>query len=381
MQIQEEYDLNIYVDEINIFDAPGVIFRSAEITEAICSPVPICKLELQVPLGWFDGRAIVDGTLLRFEIKDESQLLYENLKFRLFNINKIDIDQQFAQLTMEGLLDFYAGYQQHNDLNIYATSANVFRNVAKTFNLEAEIDDTNDEQLWVAAENNLYQFLAQTARHGWADETSAMFWCMDRHKILLYKNLTSLFRTRSTTIGKFVQLFRPDSTKKVYGYTKANGAISAGYENLINQGYGGEDHYFDLLSYDWKSVSARKVVAESNLINISKELSNGLAQSWYPFDVGNFHKNYWLAKKQNERILSTYSTYVNVATSYFMPYRLGQIVNFEYTDSQDQDNKIKAMSGTFAICAIKIMMNTRAITCNLQLVMQGLNGLADRETY
>ena len=75
---------------------------------------------------------------------------------------------------------------------------------------------------------------------------------------------------------------------------------------MIYGGYGGIDNYFDLIDYQWKEVSAKKVIAESNILNISKELSQGLAQEWYPFDVGNFHKNYWLAKiKTNEYYLHT----------------------------------------------------------------------------
>ena len=282
---------------------------------------------------------------------------------------------------MHGLLDFYDGYSHSNEFNIYGNSSDVFKQVAERFQLTSEIDETNDTQLWVAGENNLYQFLMDTCTYGWDDETSAMFWCMDRHKILLYKNFTNLLRKRSSTIGQFFQQLATDPSQKIYGYSKANAQVMAGTENIINGGYGGQDHYFSLLDYDWQEVTANKVIAESNLINISKELSHGLAQSFYPFDVGNFHKNYYIAKKQNARILSTYSTYINVASSFFMPYRLGQVTNFTFTDGQDLDNKIKAVSGVFAICAIKINISMKAITCYLQLVMQGLNGISPREVY
>lgn len=382
MKIQETYDLNIYIDELNIFKASGVILVSAEITEAISNPVPQCRLCLVVPLTWINERSIVDGTLIRFEIKSKELGINENLKFRLFKINKIEIMQKSVKVELSGLLDFYQGYQSGNNYNLYATSSEVFRNIAKLNNLTAEIDDTNDLQLWVAGENNLYQFMMNMATYGWVDETSAMFWCMDRHKILLYKNLATLFRQRSTHIGKFIQQLYTDPDKKIYGYSGATASIQAGFENIVNGGYGGKDNYFELLDYDLKEADSKKVIAESNLINISKDLSQGLAQTFYPFDVGNFHSNYYIAKKQNARILSTYSTYVNVAASLFMPYRLGQIVNFEHIDAQDLDNKVKITSGAFAICAIKINISTKDITCILQLVMQGLNGQAPtRETY
>lgn len=382
MKIQDQYDLNIYIDSLNIFEANGVILVAAEITEAISNPVPQCKLCLTVPLDWLDERSIVDGTLIRFEIKNKDLDINENLRFRLFKINKVEIQQKTVKIELSGLLDFYRGYESGNEYNMFAPTSEVFKHIARVNKLTAEIDDTNDEQLWVAGENNTYQFMMKMATHGWIDETSAMFWCMDRHGILLYKDLTRLFAKRSSHIGKFIQQIYTDPSEKVYGYSAADASIQAGYENIVNGGYGGEDHFFNLLDYDLTPVNAKKVVAFSNLINIGKELSHGLAQSFYPLDVGNFHKNYYRAKKQNTRILSTFSTYVNVATTFFMPYRLAQIINFEHIDSQDPNNKVKLTSGLFTICAIKINMTTKDITCFLQLAMQGLNGKAiTREVY
>ena len=57
-------------------------------------------------------------------------------------------------------------------------------------------------------------FLGSVAKHGWNDETSAMVWCFDRHKILLYKNLTRLFRTRSATPWTFIQQPNPNVKEK-----------------------------------------------------------------------------------------------------------------------------------------------------------------------
>lgn len=381
MIIQEEYDVNIYVDSINIFGAPGVAFGALDIYEGITDPVPTCTLSLTVPTGWIDERSLIDGTRIDITIECKLYNISEWLSFRLYNVERIVMNQDFCGLQLSGLLDFYPGYKYSNELNLYGTSADVFKNIAAKFELETEIDNTNDIQLWAAGENNLYQFLGSIAKHGWNDETSAMVWCFDRHKILLYKNLTQLFRTRSATPWTFIQQPNPNIKEKIFGYTNASIQIDAGKENLIYGGYGGVDNYFDVLEYKWKEVSAKKVIAESNIININKELSQGLAQEWYPFDVGNFHKNYWLAKNQNERILSTYSTYVTVECSYLMPYRLCQIVNFVYMDGNSLDNMLKLTTGTYMISAIKISINTKSVTSTLKLAMQGINGTTPREVY
>ena len=383
MNIQETYDVDIFIDGLNLFDAPGVTFVEARILEDLSDPVPSCTLTLSVPLGWINQRSIVDGTKIRFDIKSKRYEISESLYFRLYDILQLSIEQNFCTIKLNGVLDFHQGYRFYNQFNMYGSSSDVFTQVAKQFELKYSIDPTNDYQLWASGENNLYFHLDSIAKYGWIDELSAMIWAFDRHKTLLYKNLTSLFRNRNQKCWSFIQLpSLYNSKEKHYGYASATMQITSGTENLLHEGYGGDDKYFDLLSYQWKYPVARKVIAESNLINISKELSNGLATNWYPFDVGNFHKNYWLARKQNARILATYSTYAILQSQYLMNYRLGQIVKFVLMDSQDDKNSVKMGSGIFIIKSIAMRITLKSITATLKLAMQGLNGQATtRETY
>jgi hypothetical protein len=382
MLVQEVYDLNIFIDDLNIFDAKGVVFVRADIFESIMKPIPTCELEVSIPVSWFDYRSIVDGTKIKFSIVSKKWGIADEYTFRIYNVKKLELNQHFVNVSIEGVIDFFDGYSHANEHNAYGLSSEVFRHIALAYGLESDIDFTNDSQLWVAGENNIYQFFNYMAQRGYINETSAMFWCLDRKKRLLYKNLTDLFRNRQEKIYTFVQTPTPNPSQKQFGYTSAKGSIQAGTNNLKNEGYGGVDEYFDLLTYSWKDVAARKVVAESNLINISKELAKGLGQNWYPFDVGNLHPNYYTALKQNKRIMSTYSSYMTLESQFFQPYRLAQIVNFEYYDAQDPSNKVYALSGTYVIDAIHISMSLSSITAMVEIAMQGLNGKAKtRETY
>jgi hypothetical protein len=224
--------------------------------------------------------------------------------------------------------------------------------------------------------------MSSTASRGWINDTSAMIWCIDRKKNLLYKNLTTLFRNRQDNVHNFIQKSISACNEKEYEYSGVTGSIQAGSNNLKNEGYGGEDYYFDLLSYSLKPVAARKAVAESKFINISKELSHGLSDCQYHFDVGNFHPNHFLARKQNKRILSTYSTYMILQTQHLQSFRLGQIVTFEFMDSQTRTNKSKAMSGVCMIDAIHTEITKEYIKSTVEIVSQGMNGLVTtREVY
>jgi len=382
MIVQGIYNLDILIDNLSLFKAPDTVFIKGDIYEAIMNPVPTCSLELIIPLSWFDNRTIADGTLITFEFKSEILNLNERCYFRVFNIEEVQLSQKNATVKLNGVLDFYKGYTPGNDINMYGNSSDIFQRIASIGQLTPNIDPTNDKQLWIAGEKNIYQFMSMIASRGWIDETSAMIWCIDRKKNLLYKNLTSLFRNRQDKVYNFVQKSISACKEKEYEYSGVTGSIQAGSNNLKNEGYGGEDYYFDLLSYSLKPVAARKAVAESKFINISKELSQGLSDCQYPFDVGNFHPNHFLARKQNKRILSTYSTYMILQTQHLQSFRLGQIVTFEFMDSQTKANKSKAMSGVNMIDAIHTEITKEYIRSTVEIVSQGMNGtVTTQEVY
>lgn len=376
MQIAERYDFDLFIDGLNIFETPGVVLVQADIFESIANPIPTCQIDINVPLLWLDNRTLADGACIKFSIKflEMQSKMKSEYYFRIFNIKRINIEQNFAHILIEGLADFYEGYQEGNTFNSYALTSDIFKRIATTYGLKSDIDPTNDCQLWVAGENTTYQFMQYMAEYAWKNELSSYFWCLDRERRLLFKNWTTLFRNRQNNIFTFIQTPNALVDKMYYGYTKAYASIQSGTNNLYNRGYGGIDYQFDLLSYSTNEIVAKKVIAESQVININKALSRGLGNEWYPFDVGNFHPNFSKARMQNKRIMSTYSTYLRLESQFFQPYRLAQIVNFEYLDAQDPNNKVKSMSGIYIIDAIHVTFSTANVTAALELVMQGLNG-------
>ena len=75
----------------------------------------------------------------------------------LFNLNKINLDQQQAHVILDGVIDFFEGYTNGNDLNSNCRSSDIFSKVATKYNLSSDIDRTNDQQLWIAGQKNIYQ--------------------------------------------------------------------------------------------------------------------------------------------------------------------------------------------------------------------------------
>lgn len=369
------YDLSVFIDELNIIST-GCLFVRATLFESIYAHIPTCEAEIVVPRQMLDQRSIVDGSKLRFEIKfnNEPNKPKESYTYRLYCITKLTQEQNYVNLKLEGIIDFYEGFTQANKYNALANTGEVFQTIALQNNLESSIDLTNDKQLWIAGEKSVFNFMQYMSEYGWINDTSCMFWCLDRRKKLLYKNLTTLMAQRSDTLYSFKQTDIPETEKLTYGYTVCEARIESGAENVYHNGYGGEDYYFDLLDYEQKQVSAKKAIAWSNLFNINKELSKGLKDTFMQFDVGNHHPNYAVSKLQNERLFATYSTYTTLTSQFFQPYRLGQIVNLDFTYMRDPKLKIDALTGIHIIDSIRIDITVSAITCKIDLAMQGLNG-------
>lgn len=86
--------------------------------------------------------------------------------------------------------------------------------------------------------------------------------------------------------------------------------------------------------------------------------------------------------KQNKRILSTYSTYNIIDTQHLQNFRIGQIIAIEFSDSQNKNNKIEALSGVGMIDAIHTTFTKESILCTIETVSQGMNGIVTtREVY
>lgn len=366
------YELECYFNSIALSDLHGASLQKAIVYEELGDPIPSCFLDITVPLFWLDSHIISDGALFKIQIFSKQRNLNEFYEFRLLNIRRLEQQRQFIHVEIEAILDVYDIYSHPNEVNMYGRSSEVFKKVAVLLGIQSEIDNTNDEQLWCANGRSIYDFCNYITSYGWANDASAMIWTIDRHKILLYKDIANMFYTKSNKIYKFVQSAKTE--EGCYCYNNAECEILSGKNNFQNNGYGASDTLnFDLLSYDYKRSEAKTVRASSKFININPDLIKGLNMDWCVFDVGNFHKNYYKAYLQNKRILSTYSTYITLKSDYLEQYRLGQIVNLDYSAAREKTMKINSLSGCYMINSITISFTNSSVSCDIGLMLQGLN--------
>lgn len=370
MIIADKYTLELFINGADFFATDAARISVIDIYEDIYSGLPTCTLELVFPKEAFDTNSFVDGSLITIGIISQEFGINSKYDFRVWDIPAIVQDGNFITVQVNGVLDVYNIYHDANKYNLYANTSDIFSKICTENNWTSDIDLTTDQQLWVAGRRNTFQFMHHLCKHGYVNETSCMYWFFDKEKRFMYKNISALFKNRSTTYTFFKGTTGGD---KSFAYNQIGISLNAGTNNVNNGGYGYTYDVFDLLTYKPKEVHAKKVTAVSNVINVSKELSQGLHYDKLAMDVGNFNPNYHMAYAQNARIRSTYSTYINLSCQYLQKFRLGEIVNVEYQDIESDDTTNKSFSMLGMIDEIHVFIAPEAIGADVEIMTQGIN--------
>ena len=373
MLVKNSYNLKFIVNGTDLLTVPGIQISSLDIYEDIYDGLPTFSAELAIPKSALDADMFVDGSTFEIMIDSDTFEIKGDYIFRCWDIPQITQTDNYNLISLNGILDVYEIYRDGNKFNLYSNTSDIFKNIAEENNLTSDIDATKDLQLWVAGRRNLFQFMHHLCKYGYCDETSAMIFFFDKEKRLIYKDFSKLLKNKTKEIYTFVKSTVGNSKKRTFGYNDGSISLYAGTDNVVNGGYGNDFEVFNLLTYQPNTIRATKVVAESETINISKELSQGLNYDWFPFDIGNFYDKYWIAYAQNKRIRSTYSTYIKLNCQNLQKFRLGEVVNVDFRDTSAENNKSKNFSLLGIIGSIHTTITTDNISAEVEVVSQGIN--------
>ena len=105
-----------------------------------------------------------------------------------------------------------------------------------------------------------------------------------------------------------------------------------------------------------------------------------MGKSLLPFDVGNHHKNFFVAEMQNRRVLSTYSTYLGLSCELFRPIKLSQVCTVDATSTSREDGDIESLKIKYIISKIVTNISSSTVNMDVELCSQGYNGLST-ESY
>ena len=383
--------------------ANGCIVYGVSIHESISDIIPTCKVEIEVPYTWIDNQYITDGTLIYINMKINEKISsgYEKLKekpyiFRLFKIHKLEDHGVFVKLLLHGVIDFISGYGNANELNCACTTSSVFKNCATKFGFtNTSIDDTSDKQLWIANGRTVYQFLTYCCLDGYINDTSAMMWAIDRNKKLYYKNIVKCFDCNKAASN----CANGNCSDGCLGIRVGSYGVPVvthapfGINNVQLGAYGANGNAFQLIEgteckYDYSVSTSDKVTKTSESTCVCKNCDCKNSQDWFPFDVGNHHKNYFKAANQNRQVLSTYSTFMTIQFSpstglvvkdsivpFFEAYHLFDTCNIEYDVHADKGKftKMKALTTKAMVESIDVNVTQKHAGTQIKFVTQGLN--------
>ncbi len=374
MIVNNLYDVSIKIGDIEILDNSNASKVECVIEESIYNHMPTCKIIFLSSTEFMDENPIIDGTKIVITVKSEAFNIIEQWNFRVMKLSAIPSGPDMLYSVI-GVIDFYEFFRDPIKYSMKNNTSEVFKNIAKINNLSARIHNSQDNQLWVPSQVNLYQWLNYMAQHAWSSQQSAFCWCLDRNKTLFYVDIDRLiYESKNIPIFLYGDTTIEDVDNKIIRYKNLLINAESGNENLFNRGYDGEVYHFDLLSYSMQKQNANKVRAVSEIININKELSTGLKKDLSQFDVGNHHKNFFLAEAQNRRIISTFSTYVDLICEFFMPIKLSQVCTIKGSSHNSTVDSVNSINIKYIISKITTRINSSTVSMNVELCSQGYNG-------
>lgn len=381
------YQASLQIGNLDI--TRGIRIKSCNIYEGISQLIPTCEIELVLPIEVVNSNSeiLTDGAKIIIQLKTRDDFttfnINETYNFRLYEVSDIEVDSTFLHCTVYGVFDCYKLFEDGNQYNANANTSEIVCKIAGACGLECDKDGTSDKQLWIAGEKNARDFIKYMARYGYIDDTSGIFWCVTRNKKLLYKNIITSFNSCSNGSCKsLLPAAGIDLEGKVLTCTSLNATIANGENNLKHNGYGGKDKFFELKKYENKNASCNKTCACSSCCNVNSELSKGLATIWPGFDVGNVHKKYYQAPRQNTRTLAMFSTEFEAYCQFMQPCNIGDILNVQYTYNYNEESedlkKLDLFSTKAMVHSHRIEISPVGVSSYIGLVMQGLNTNAEK---
>jgi len=380
MKINNYYEAFISVGEIEILSSGVASKVNCKITEDVAYGMPVCKLTFMSSRDFLGDFPIVDGVKITIELKSTELKIDEIMFFRVANVRSTANGNNMIY-SLDCIVDFYELFRNPIKYSMNSNSSEIFKKIMSDNNINGSIHQTQDKQLWSPSETNLGQWLSYVAAHAWSSPQSGFYWFMNRTKNMFFLDIDKLiYESKNVVKFKYGDTMAEDIDSRIVRYKNLAIDTKPGEENLFNRGYDGSSEHFDLLSYTTQSINANKVRAVSEIVNINKELSNGLGKNFSSFDVGNHHKNFFLAEMQNRRVLSTFSSYIALSCEIFRPLKLSQVCTIETVAPANSNSTINTFDIKYIVNKILTTISSSTVSMEVELCSQGYNG-ASKESY
>jgi hypothetical protein len=312
-----------------------------QVTENMDYIVPSLKLALlDTHRGLIGKKAVGDGSIIELVLgNDKKADSTKPIRFRVMGMPKWAGEEE-PVVAMAAFLDCPKYMRGMPTKSYGGTSAEAIAAIAKDCELEARVPVTNDKQNWLPQAKSNAGMVKNICDHGWASPTSAMVVGLGEDRILRYVDLSKAALEKP--IKRFVKGTLKEASDILILETEVKGA-----SGVLNSyaGYGARvvQHAMDGSIVEHTSIAATRL---SRKTGVNKELQEkiGISRSVHlPFDCGNTHKNFGLAKHQNLRNRVLYSLDIHVLVDRFSDVHLFDLCEIVLGDASG-----KSSNGTYS---------------------------------
>lgn len=353
-----------------VYPLNGGAFEEISVVQnAICN-LPTFQAILKDSSGQLiDNFSIKDGTPIKIVMGNSSGV--RTMNFRVYGQPIVQPLQGDYITKLVGYLDFpvyLLGLISSKEF--FGTSGSIVGSIASDCGFKnLDIDVTDDSMLWNFPFKTYANFIKYLTKYAYASNTSAFSSGVSLDSTLHFKDIAALVKGNPKTLfywGKPSDTSIPNYPALLYKIKTLSGIMNkfAGYSMGQNQ---------EQLDGSYEELKTVNATRQSNYLDMNKEIKDTIGNTrieYFPPDCGNTHSSYEVAKHQNSRILSTFSTLVEFVTDEFTDVKLFDLCKWEAMNTVTRDLNI-SYSAPYLVCASRATATKLGFYEKIRLITQG----------
>jgi len=257
---------------------------------------------------------LVDGVQIDCSIGPTSDSKkFQSRRYRVYKVRPQPSGMKYSY-DVSCYYDKPEYFLKKQTLSNQGTSSDTIQQMIQSEGITADIDATQDHQVWrnTGLSKSAYIRKVMLSRMYSDDQSAYLYGYSSISDRIRIKNIAQILN--NLEVVQFVNNFALASAGTPAAlFHEYSAHMASGQSNAKTGGYGLNGYTFDLTQGASATNSGASVIVPTGDLNINGSLAGHATRFIYDsVDVGNTHDNYYKAKVQNARIISTYSNYLEL---------------------------------------------------------------------
>ena len=355
----------------------GSTLKYVQIVESCSRFCPYLRVAFLSDASIFQSPALYDGQRISVQVASRETGIEEEsveiFPFRILDYTVEEYDAERFLVVLECYLDAPDIFEARRE-SFDGLSSEVFSAIAGRMGMVADVDITNDRQVWIRPGIRGGAFLNEVAKHSWVQESDFMTWCIRKEGELALKNMNSRL-SRDEADWDFRKVFLenvpPSEPKSVYIKSFGVKSLSGTMNNHF--GYGLGMNTYSVETGESERVETGEFDKRATNLMVNKEVATYRNYDMTPMSCGNTHANYHRAAYQNLRFQSIFSTEITCTTLHPRAVKLLDTCNLSLPLVQTTGYS-SVYAGLYVVVKIAthVDLDTQQMSVNYSMVREGL---------